>query len=356
MQKLEKNKISQSGIPPLFIWGLAFPLAFLNLWLLVYALEPLKPLASLVITASLIAFLLSYPIRFLEKLGLKRSWAIAIVLLLALLLVTALVAIILPLLIGQLNGLLNNLPGWIESGKENLKKLELWVATQNYPVSLTQIITETTDKLSNELKFLSSQILGFILGTFTSALNALITFVLTVLLVINGDKVVIGLLSWLSPNWHNYIKNSLQETFQNYFVAQSLLAVVLGTALTIAFTLLQVPYSLLFGSIIGITALIPFAAVISITFTSILIGFYNISLVIKVLLVAVVIVQINDNFVAPRLMGDITGLNPFWVVISLLIGGKLGGVLGLLLAVPLASFIKRTADKLRAEKTEVNPF
>ncbi|MFM6225410.1 MAG: AI-2E family transporter, partial [Dolichospermum sp.] len=67
--------------------------------------------------------------------------------------------------------------------------------------------------------------------------------------------------------------------------------------------------------------------------------------------------QINSNIVAPRILGNLTGLNPVWVVISLLIGAKLGGVVGLLVAIPLASFIKDIADNWRNgefKKTSVN--
>lgn len=57
--------------------------------------------------------------------------------------------------------------------------------------------------------------------------------------------------------------------------------------------------------------------------------------------------QINDNVISPRLMGNRTGLNPAWIIVSLFVGSKLGGVLGLLVAVPLASVIKATSDRLR---------
>ena len=63
--------------------------------------------------------------------------------------------------------------------------------------------------------------------------------------------------------------------------------------------------------------------------------------------ICVAIDQINSNIIAPRILGNLTGLNPVWVVISLLIGAKLGGVLGLLVAIPLASFIKDIADTWR---------
>jgi predicted PurR-regulated permease PerM len=59
------------------------------------------------------------------------------------------------------------------------------------------------------------------------------------------------------------------------------------------------------------------------------------------------VLQVNENLVGPRILGEITGLNPVWTLISLFIGVKLGGVLGLIVAVPIASFIRSTANTIR---------
>ena len=93
---------------------------------------------------------------------------------------------------------------------------------------------------------------------------------------------------------------------------------------------------------------LPFGTGIGIAIVSLLVALQNFWLGVEVLVVAVAIDQVNSNFVAPRILGDLTGLNPVWVVISLLVGAKLGGVLGLLIAIPTASFIKDIADSWRA--------
>jgi predicted PurR-regulated permease PerM len=54
-----------------------------------------------------------------------------------------------------------------------------------------------------------------------------------------------------------------------------------------------------------------------------------------------------ENVLGPRIVGELTGLNPVWMLISLDIGFKLNGVLGLLVAVPIAGFIKGTFDTIR---------
>ncbi|MDJ0564937.1 MAG: AI-2E family transporter, partial [Microcystis sp. M49629_WE12] len=65
--------------------------------------------------------------------------------------------------------------------------------------------------------------------------------------------------------------------------------------------------------------------------------------------------QINDNVIAPRLMGGMIGLNPVWIILSLFIGGKVAGILGLLIAVPIASVLKSTIDIIRSQQREKEP-
>ena len=79
-----------------------------------------------------------------------------------------------------------------------------------------------------------------------------------------------------------------------------------------------------------------------------LLALQNIWLGLKVLLVAILVGQTIDNVIAPRLMSGMTGLNPAVVFISVLTGSQVAGLLGLLLAVPMAGFIKRIADRFRS--------
>ena len=127
----------------------------------------------------------------------------------------------------------------------------------------------------------------------------------------------------------------------------STLALILAIAQSIAFGLLDVPFGLLFGIVIGLVSVVPFGGTVAVLGVSTLLGFQDLWLGVKVLTVAFVLGQINDNLVAPRLIGGVTGLNPAIVFIALLIGAKFAGFLGLLLAVPTASFIKKIVDILQ---------
>jgi predicted PurR-regulated permease PerM len=72
----------------------------------------------------------------------------------------------------------------------------------------------------------------------------------------------------------------------------------------------------------------------------------------QLLAVALIIQQIVENGIAPRVLGSVTGLNPFWVLISLLTGARIGGLLGVVVAVPMAVMIKEAIAAVRSLPAE----
>jgi predicted PurR-regulated permease PerM len=327
--------------------GLAFPIIILNGWLLIQLINYFQPLVSVVSVAILLAFILDYPIQILQKRRVTRNLAILLVLLLSVIILGAIVVILVPLILEQLNELANLLPYWIESGTQQIEALQNWASTQQLPINLSGLASEILGKISSQLQSFTGKILGFALDTIGNLLNVLITIVLTIYLVLNGEGLWDGIYLWFPENMAKKVRELLREDFNNYFIGQATLGAILAIAITLAFLALRVPLSLLFGLGIGFFSLFPFGTGIGIAIVSLLVALKDFGLGIEVAIIGVAIDQINSNIVAPRILGNLTGLNPVWVVISLLIGAKLGGVLGVLVAIPLASFMKDMADSWR---------
>ncbi|MBD2610156.1 AI-2E family transporter [Nostoc punctiforme FACHB-252] len=329
--------------------GLAFPIIILNGWLFLQVVQYFQPLVSIIVAAILLAFVLDYPIQFLQQQGVKRNLAIGGVLLLTVVIIVGLGITLVPLIIQQLNELANILPSWIDSGTQQLQAFQDWALSQQHlPINLSALVSEILERLSNQLQSFTGRILSFAVDTIGIVVNVLLAVVLTVYLILNGERLWDGIFQWFSPNIGSKVRQLLREDFHNYFIGQATLGAVLGVTITLAFWILQVPLALLFGIGIGLFSLFPFGTGIGIGIVSLLVALQNFWLGVEVLGVAVAIDQVNSNFIAPRILGNLTGLNPVWVVISLLLGAKLGSVLGLLIAIPVASFIKDTADSWRA--------
>lgn len=340
-----------SKLPRLYSIGLLFPIIFLNGWLLLVLAQELQPLLSILITATLLAFLLDYPIRFLMQRGVSRGLAIGLVLMLFLLLLVVLALFLIPLILRQANELIIRLPEWIKSGQQQLKILEDWAIAQQLPIDLGSAINQVVARLTTGLRAITSQAFGIVFGAIGSVVNVFLTLVFTIFLVLRGESLWAGILGWFPNQWNVQIRQSLPQNFERYIAGQVTMATIVSIVQTTVLIILRVPLPQLFGIGIGVATLIPFGGTVTIISVSLLLALQNFWFGVKVLLVALAINWAIENILAPRIVGELTGLNPVWMLISLDLGLKLGGALGLVIAVPIASFIKATFDIIRTSRS-----
>ena len=199
------------------------------------------------------------------------------------------------------------------------------------------------------MQSLSEELVNLVVEALDSVSEAILTVVLSFYLLLDGERIWNGLFKRLPSRFGLTLQQSLQQNFQNYFIGQVALAALVGFAMTAAFLALRVPFGLIFGLGVGIMTLIPFGDVLSFSLVGLLVAAHDFWLGAKTLGVAVVIDQIIDQAIAPRLLGSFTGLSPVGVLAALAIGTKFGGLLGLLTGVPLASCLKDLLDLYATE-------
>lgn len=326
------------------IFTLLFPLVFLNGWLVLLLVKNFQPVVTILVLATLLAFVLNYPVSILQQGGVKRSYAVALVFILALVIVVALGITLVPIVLEQFNEMVKVFPQWIDSSEEKLQIVNDWFFRHNLNVNPSQLLTQITNKLPSELEFVSDKLLSIIIDTIDSVSESLITVVLTFYLLLDGPRIWQGIFKKLPGNFAQKVSQSIQQNFQNYLIGQITLAFMMGVSVTLLFLGFQVQFGLLFGLGVGVLSLIPFGDVVSLITITFIIATHDFWLAAKVFAVAVVIDQLIDQAIAPRLLGKFTGLRPIWVLVALLVGTNVGGVLGLLVAVPVAGFIKDVAD------------
>jgi predicted PurR-regulated permease PerM len=183
-------------------------------------------------------------------------------------------------------------------------------------------------------------------------LDVLLTVILTFYLLLHTDDVWQSIIGWLPPNLRQPFSQTLRRSFQNYFLGQLVSATCMGLGLVSGFLILKVPFGLLFGLTVGVMALVPFGGTVGIVLVTFLVALRDIGVALQLLAFALVVQQIVENGIAPRVLGSVTGLNPFWVLISLLTGARVGGLLGVIVAVPSAVMIKEALTAIRSMDTE----
>ena len=147
-------------------------------------------------------------------------------------------------------------------------------------------------------------------------------------------------------------------TFSNFLSGQCLEACILGTMFVITLSILRMPYALLIGIIIAVTALIPIVG----AFIGCIVGVILIMMTspLKALIfvgVFLILQQIEGNLIYPHVVGSSVGLPGMWVLVAVTIGGNLFGIMGMLTFIPISSVCYaslRTYVNRKVEEKEID--
>ena len=331
---------------------LTLPFIVLNGWVLLQLVQYFEPLFTIFILSAVLAYVLNYPVQFLYRSGVRRRYAVLLVLVVSLVILITLGVTLFPTVVTQLNEIVTLLPDWIAAVSQKLEVLQSWALSRRLPVHLNRLLTQFSDRLPGELQALADQSVTLTLDAIGSLSEGLLVIVLTLYLLLDGRRVWNGVFQWVPQKYRDRSAQQLESNFNRYFIGQATMGLIMGTALTLAFFFLNVPYSLLLGLLVGLMTLIPFGDILSFGLISLLVAAQDLGLGIKTLAVAAIIDQIVDQAIAPRVLGGFTGLRPIWVIISLLIGTKIAGLPGLLTAVPVAGFIQDVIEDWQRSAVE----
>lgn len=278
---------------------------------------------------------------------LKRPVALLLSYLSFFLLLFTVFSVILPDVIASLRQLL--VVDWeqLQSSLEQLQE-QAWLkevmAKTGQQVDLSQQVA------SYSQKFLS-QLLGFLTGLVTSAssiANALMTVFISLIfsIYVLASKEELGrqfglLLDTFAGRFAAtvyYLLGIFDQRFRGFFVSQSLEALILATLTAIGMTVLGLPYAATISLLIALTAMIPVVgAYIGVTVGTILILTQSVREAVIFLIFIILLQQLEGNLIYPRVVGGSIGLPAIWVLVAISIGGALAGILGMLVAVPVAA-------------------
>ncbi|MFM6509494.1 MAG: AI-2E family transporter, partial [Dolichospermum sp.] len=323
-----------ASLQTLLIYGLSGPIIALNIWLMSVLFHFFQNPLTILSISAILAFLLNYPVKLFENIRIRRTQAVIIVLILTLTLFIVLGVTLVPMLIDQTIQLLNKIPDWLATSQANFDHLEMIAKQRRLSIDLKLVTNQINANIQNLVQQIASGAVGFAGTLLSGILNVILVIVLAFYMLIYGDRVWTGLINLLPSNIGIPLSKSLKLNFQNFFLSQLLLGLFMIIALTPIFLFLRVPFALLFAIIIGISGLIPVVgATLGIGLVTMLVLIQNWWLAFPVATMAIIMQQIKDNLLAPKLMGNFIGLNPLWIFIAILMGFEIAGLLGTLVAV-----------------------
>ncbi len=234
-----------------------------------------------------------------------------------------------PPVFNQARQLVTNLPFLLDGAQEQLTTFQAWSAERNLPFDVRILASQFLARVQTQAEAIATTGLGLVVGTFNWVLDLILILVISFYMLIDGERVWQGLTSIFSPLIRDSLTEALQRNLQRFVSGQLLLGLFMAITLTLAFWALRVPFFLLFAVFIGLMEVIPFVgATLGIATVATVVAFIDWWLALQVLAVAIALQQVKDNLVAPRIMGNLTGLSPVIIFVSLLLGAQLGGILG----------------------------
>lgn len=154
-----------------------------------------------------------------------------------------------------------------------------------------------------------------------------------------------------------YILKIIDESFSNFIVGQATEAVILGSLCAIGMTVLQLPYAASIGALVGLTALIPvFGAYIGAVLGAFMIFTIDPKQALVFLVFLLILQQVEGNLIYPKVVGSSIGLPGIWVLAAIMIGSGLGGVVGMLVGVPIAASAYKVIRDMTKHKEATEQF
>lgn len=299
-----------------------------------------------VLLAGFLYYILNPLVKLLMKAKMKRTPAVALVLLLLVIALILILVSVIPKLASQLSSLASNMPAFFASVEDwvykmaalpMFKDVDLAAYIDKMDISYGNIIQQFLSGLSNSLGSVVSTVASTTIVIFTAP------FILFYMLK-DGERLVPGIKRFLPEKRQDSIVDLLEKinkTLSNYISGQAIECLFVGTFTAIGYSLLGVRYAFLFGVIAGFTNLIPYLGPYLGLAPAVFVTVFDEP--VKALLcclVVLVVQQIDGNIIYPNVIGKSLQIHPLTIIIVLLVAGNIAGLLGIFLGVPFYAIAK----------------
>lgn len=310
------------------------------------------------VAGAVMAYIINILMDFYEDLLLKkfhnkkiiRTVAIVLSIFTFVLVIVLLLGLIIPQLIKIMFSIMYTNPGDIKKiiesiGKNNIvdKIADMMnIDINNIDISgyVTKLIRSVMSSVGNILMGVISGISGFfntIISVFMAVVFAIYILMDKERIAVQGDKLLRAFL----PSKRDSVIDVLRifnTSFRNYFISQVKEAIILGVLLYIVMIIARLPYASSISILVGVTALIPVIGAYAGLFVgTLMILTKSFSSMIIFIIVHTVVQQFENNIIYPRVVGSSVGLPGMWVIVAVALGGSLGGIFGVFVAVPVAA-------------------
>ncbi|GIV16943.1 MAG: AI-2E family transporter [Armatimonadota bacterium] len=338
-----------AGITVLLLVGVA----------LYYVADVLVPF----VIAFAVAGLLDGQLRALERRGYSRRTATVLVFIAFVLLVVALLLYVVPLIVAQLQGLIKDLPGYIRGANDwfqqelqpFLKRHHDTLQRLNLPEDPQELLDRYSEEINKQVTAWMSNLLGYVSSLVGKLLWLVLIPIIAFFAMVDLPRIRQRLIEMVPESSRSSVLvllSALGVVWTGYLKGLATVAILYGITMAMLFTLLGVRYSIVLGTLAGLLYLVPYVGALLIAITSGLVAFFggegqalwlvtipahSWQYTLVVVGTAIAVNTLFDQVLVPRIVGGSVGLHPIASIFALIVGAKLFGIWGMLLAMPVAA-------------------
>lgn len=312
-----------------------------------YILQVVSPIVIGLILAYLIEPIIK---TLIKKTNWKRKRIVVLVFACVVFLVVISLITLLPALASSISNLISDFPAFKEQVIivfTNLSEKYSIIGELDIQAKIMEFLTNSNGK---SLELLNSILRGVVensAGISKGSMNFFMGLIIAYYFLVqkddflkNSDKILAKVVDKERYKKLTALLSKSNSVFLSYLGGKVLDSSIIAIIAFVGMWIMKIPYAILFAILLGITNMIPyFGPVIGAVPVVILTLFYS---PLKAFMVAVYILilqQIDGLIIGPKILGDKVGVGPFWIIVSVLIGGNMMGVWGMLISVPIAAVI-----------------
>ncbi|PHI35390.1 AI-2E family transporter [Pseudoalteromonas sp. GCY] len=311
-----------------------------------------------VLVAIVIAYLLEWPVNKLTRVTGSRMLSAVVVMAVFVGVALGLVFGIVPVLWQQLSNLLQESPTMVEEGKDFLLHLPEYYPTLISTTQVQAIVSSVESKLLELGEVIVSASLTSLKDVVAWMIYLVLVPLLAFFMLKDKSELTYGI-SKIIPKDRKLISQvwyEMDQQIMNYIRGKVFEIVIVGVVSFVTFSILDLRYAALLGTLVGLSVLIPFigAALVTLPVAAVALFQFGLAPEFWTILIAYGVIQALDgNVLVPLLFSEAVDLNPVYIIVAVLFFGGLWGFWGVFFAIPLASLVKALINAWSSKSEEL---
>lgn len=345
ISKSKKIEINITKVVPIIV-GIISVYIFL---LLMKKYSILADTVSTIIISAILAYLFNPVVNYFEEHKISRCWGVLIIYLIIAGIIFILAFSIIPKTGKEMKKLMTTLPTYIESISNEVNDLytKYYINLDNMPSifkSLEEIIVTNVNSIRDIVIKNISKFFEGIISTFSKIVSLVLIPIVTFYFLKDKEFFTNKLFLTIPKKYRKDLRELLIEidsSLNQFIRGRMILALYVGVATTILLLILRIEFAIVIGMLTGVADIIPYFGPILGFLPAVFFAFLNNP--IKALWVSILFILIQwveNNVLAPKIIGENTGIHPLTILLSLVIGGGIFGVMGMIFSIPAVAVLK----------------